>query len=86
MNKEPGQIAYEAWVQSCKIWRSTWGGKSEDERAAWAAVEAAVRADATRELIEALEQIVILSDDYHRAVPIARAALEKARRATPELS
>jgi hypothetical protein len=43
------------------------------------AERAAVRADATRELVEALEEIVILSDDYHRAVPIAQAALEKAR-------
>lgn len=49
--KEPGQIAYEA--AGGAEWLREW----PDCKGKWAAVESAVRADATRGLIEALEEI-----------------------------
>jgi hypothetical protein len=80
MSKEPGQLAYEVWSPDGYPWENT------PHKARWAAVEAAVRADATRELVEALEDVVTRITEAFPASesfpPIirARAALEKARK------
>jgi major membrane immunogen (membrane-anchored lipoprotein) len=87
MSKEPGQIAYEAFMDESD-WPYDFSDVDGKVKAAWAAAEAAVRADATRGMVEALEwyasneawtvdQLEGSNGDYGNR---ARAALEKARR------
>jgi hypothetical protein len=76
--KEPGQIAYEA--AGGAEWLREW----PDCKGKWAAVESAVRADATRGLIEALERIANVTENWadnlaSQVNEIACAALEKAK-------
>jgi hypothetical protein len=58
MSKEPGQLAFEA------SGGSDWDFEGTASKARWAAVEAAVRADATRELVEALEPFAAYRTAY----------------------
>jgi hypothetical protein len=63
MSKEPGQLAYEAWSQRVgELW--SFADIPAEGQAHWAAVEAAVRADATREMVEALEPFARLAGKY----------------------
>ena len=43
--KEPGQMAYEAWVKAYGGTSIPWDKLGDDERDEWAAVESAIRAD-----------------------------------------
>ena len=45
MSKEPGQMAYEAWVKAYGGTSIPWDKLGDDERAEWAAVEFAIRED-----------------------------------------
>jgi len=85
MSKAPGQLTYEAFMDESH-WPYEFADVDGKIKAAWAAAEAAVRADATRELVEALERIAKRAQDGGSPVyallmecrGIARAALETA--------
>jgi hypothetical protein len=91
MSKELGQIAYEAMLDDMaadEVGCVPWCLASRKVKARWAATESAVRADATRELVKALEHYACNCDEGqcemndHDSVVCgfkARAALEKAR-------
>jgi uncharacterized protein YqfA (UPF0365 family) len=55
MSKEPGQLAAETYLTA---WASidTWETLRQSQKMAWAAAEAAVRADASTDLTQALDQ------------------------------
>jgi SLT domain-containing protein len=81
MSKEPGQLAYELWR---RLGMRRWGELSERIKLRWVTTEAAVRADATRELVEALERIANVTENWadnlaSQVNEIARDALEKAK-------
>jgi hypothetical protein len=83
MSKAPGQLTYEAFMDESH-WPYEFADVDGKIKAAWAAAEAAVRADATRELVEALERIANVTENWadnlaSQVNEIARAALEKAK-------
>jgi hypothetical protein len=45
MSKEPGELAYEAWVKAYGGTTIPWDKLGDDERDEWASVESAIRAD-----------------------------------------
>jgi hypothetical protein len=64
MSKEPGELAHDAWVAAYGKIGFPWRMLGDDERAEWAAVESAIRADEAAKsqaeiarLREALERI-----------------------------
>ena len=81
MSTEPGQIAYEAFMDE-SLWPYDFADVDGKIKAAWAAAEAAVRADATKELVEALRETLEIANRNEDGpwAERARAALEKARR------
>ena len=60
--KEPGQIAYEAWQAHTGFW-SGWDRRRDDDKAQWARVEAAIRADERASVIEECAKVAAAEAD-----------------------
>jgi hypothetical protein len=68
--KEPGELAYEAWVKAYGGTTIPWDKLGDDERDEWAAVESAIRADEAAKVRAAtIEECAKVAENYSNAEP-----------------
>jgi hypothetical protein len=82
--KEPGKMAYEAWMKAYEGQSLPWEDLGDDERDEWAAVEFTIRADEAAKLRaenerlrEALGGVIRIADRDCPEFRKARAAIEE---------